>query len=293
MAQIQYGTLNTVPMSQLLDAWNAGFGDYQVSMQTTEGGLAGFFRQNGVKLELSQGAFDGGKIVGFWFNGVRNIGGVPTAYDSGTAIAPDYRSLGISKELAQMSDRALIREGVREYVLEVLADNERAFEVYRKSGFEVTRELLSFKTTAPLAGAGADEFDIAPDIFFLDEWVGESFWGRMPDMMEYRPSWQNRNEAVLAINDQIAAVTAHRNGRVIGYGVIQTTRGRIPQIGVAREYRDTDIPSAILTRLGLKMEEGSPMVVINVDPAAERTIALLETHGFEQFAKTIEMKKSL
>jgi len=111
--------------------------------------------------------------------------------------------------------------------------------------------------------------------------------------MEYAPSWQNRDESVLPIADQMRGITVTKGDRVLGYGIVQTTRGRIPQIGFANDVWNTEIPFLLLERLGAVLKEGSEIAIINVDENAPNTIKLFQDAGFEELVRQYEMKKNL
>ena len=199
MSGITVRSLGGFSMELLTRGWNVGFSDYKVSLEMTQDGLLSFMRQNGVQLERSVGALSGENLVGFWLNGVRERNGVSTAYDSGTAIISEFRGMKISERMAKESDCLLREAGVKEYFLEVISDNTRAKDIYIKNGFKVTRELICLKTRAPLElrDTVSDDREIIYEEMDLDD----DFWCAVP-AMEYRPSRQNSNDAVLAIAEQ-------------------------------------------------------------------------------------------
>lgn len=60
------------------------FSDYAVDSRMTKEQLGRMLVHNGVRYDLSAGAFDGDEMVGFTINGLDQWDGVLTAYDSGT-----------------------------------------------------------------------------------------------------------------------------------------------------------------------------------------------------------------
>jgi len=244
---------------------------------------------DGVELTKSVGAFSGDQLIGFWLNGIRTVRGVLTAYDSGTAIRPGFRGKGISTQMAKESSTLLKQCEARDYTLEVISDNTRARHVYTKDGFKVSRELISFKFKMP-----QDSLFPRDDtgIDYLETDMDANFWSSIP-AMEYEPSWQNSALAVQAIDEEMRAITARKGGDVIGFGILQATRGRIPQIGVAKEYWGSDVPGRLLARLLEIMDAESEVMIVNVDIDAPRTIAFLEEFGFEEMLRSFEMKRSL
>ena len=280
--------LGSTPISQIADSWNKAFSDYAVKIDMTEERLLSFFRQNSVRFDLSMGAFDGNRLVGLWMNGVRTIDGLLTAYDSGTAIWPEFRSMGISKQLAAKSNETLKKAGVGSYVLEVLAENDRAFNIYKKDGFEVTRNFICFQTTAPVSKIIKEMSDVEFRMGFIDEKIAAGL-----PKTEYMPSWQNQTESLLQIRGGIQVVTAWQNGNIIRFGTMQAERGRIPQIGFLPDRWNTELAPVLLAMLCNIVEPCKEIAVINVEDTAAKTIELLKRHGFTEMTRQYEMKKSL
>jgi hypothetical protein len=110
--------------------------------------------------------------------------------------------------------------------------------------------------------------------------------------MECRPSWQNATESVLNIRDEVRAVLARVEERIVGYGLATTEQGRIPQIGFEEDYWAGSVPSVVLERLCASMNQ-KEIAVINVDPSAKKTLDLLAQHGFEMYVDQYEMTKRL
>ena len=68
--------------------------------------------------------------------GIDNREGVPTAYNAGTGIIPAFRGQGIVGEMYEMLLPRLKAMGIRQSILEVICQNERAIKAYEKAGFQ-------------------------------------------------------------------------------------------------------------------------------------------------------------
>ena len=286
MSNVQVRTLGGITAPVLTEASNAAFADYPVSVQMTVGQMETLLRQNDVRLDLSAGLFDGDRLVGFWLNGIRAEGGRVRGYDGGTAILEDYRGRGYSGALAEAVEPLLIGAGVGTYVLEVLAQNETAFRIYRKQGFEVRRRLRCLRTTeppAPLPPPADSEIAEGP--------LDPRRLGDLPPM-EFQPSWQHELRSMLNIRSAVHAVIGRRAGRVVGYVLVMPERGRITQLGFAEGEWEGALPAALLTR-ACAVVRADEIAAVNVDPAAERTLALLSELGFERYAEQHEMLRTL
>ncbi len=75
---------------------------------------------------------------------------------SGFAMMPQWRGKGFGHQVLPRLVRQLLEEGVEEITLDVVTENERALELYRWAGFEVTGAMDYFELPAgALAGAAA------------------------------------------------------------------------------------------------------------------------------------------
>jgi len=263
------------------------FCDYQVDLKMTPEILDVYFRQNCVDFSASVGAFDDGELVGFWMNGLREEGGVKFAYDSGTAIRPEYRGQKISSQLAKRSTEILRSLGVTEYQLEVLQGNDAAKNVYLKDGFCVSREFVCMKKRDVLlqTGNSCSGFEFVETPFNVKRLV------EFPKM-EYEPSWQNTNLAMANIRDEVVVLEARDDSGVAAYGLMQPKRGRISQIAFRSDLWGSGFAGAFLNRLASLSATGEA-VIINIDSRAQRTLSLFESAGFEILCRQYEMKKRI
>lgn len=284
---IEIRTLEDRSAGELCESHNRAFSDYAVPIQMTPERLALSHRQNAVALDASFGAFDGAQLVGFWFNGLRSVDGVPCAYDAGTAIWPEYRGRGLSTRLAEASSRHLRERGVRRYRLEVLTENEKAFRIYEKDGFRVTRRFVCLTRRREGGAAPAENPAIRIEMVPFD-----AAMRRQLPPTEYEPSWQHSWDAMTAIAEAIRLVTARTRGQLVGYGLIQPSRGSIAQLGVAPGAWDDGSAVGLLRRL-VGLSEAEDVRIINIDERAPRTLTLCASLGFETMATQYEMEKEL
>ncbi len=284
---ISVRSLQKISVELLHRSANEAFSDYPVDVQMSLDEFVCMLRQNSVSLALSAGLFDGDRLVGFWVNGLRQVAGRTVAYDSGTAICKPYRGQGLSKRLAAESNRLLLEQGVQQYVLEVLVQNELAHDIYLKDGFVDQRRLLCFEADSP-------QFEsITPPV---DVRIEESPF--VPDIVEHLPdteyplSWQNATASMIAVRQFVHAVLAYRGEQIVGYGLLFTSNDRVSQLGFTAQEWNSPVPSLVLQRLWRACSQ-SKIGMLNVEPGAEHTLALLERHGFELFIEQYEMSKEL
>jgi len=187
--------LTAADFHQLYECFLDAFSDYQISLQMTEEQFEQRVQRDGVELELSAGAFDGERMIGFYMNGRGMWHGQETAYDAGTGVVLDHRRRGVAIELFDFMVPRLKERGIEQYLLEVLTGNERAVRLYRKLGFEEVRTLVGvrsnevMKTLAHVEGVTIRHMEEPDWDVFCAYWDGE-------------PSWQNSKDAVERIRNQ-------------------------------------------------------------------------------------------
>ena len=168
---INIKTLDGIGFETIHNAFIKAFADYEEPNQPTLRELKYKIERRGCNLALSFGAFDNDEPVGFTLNCIGEWNGQQTAYDTGTGIIKEFRKQGIAKRIFDESVPILKQNKVDQYLLEVIKTNTKAFDLYRKTGFEVVREFdyyisskagLVINTTALKDGLTAKEIS-APD----------------------------------------------------------------------------------------------------------------------------------
>lgn len=279
---LSYRLLAAADFSTLYECFLVAFSDYLVDMQMSEHEFAQRLARDGVQLEISSAAFDDETMIGFYMNGAGEWQGKQTAYDAGTGIIPDYRNLGVAKELFAFTESKLRERFVSQYLLEVLSTNQRAVALYRKLGFVETRRLAvlrSQQALEPLDDLAGVEINRMEE---LDWKLFQSFW-------DGYPSWQNSIAAVERIPNDRLIMGAHVEGKFAGYGIVFRPAANLMQLAVAPAYRRKGIGSRILR--ALSGEE--PLKVNNIDEELKGTLAFFEANGFKVVLDQFEMIKDL
>jgi ribosomal protein S18 acetylase RimI-like enzyme len=262
------------------------FADYYVPYQPTADAFRRMLLINGVNLEMSVGAFDGEKMVGFTINAVGDWNGKRTIYDSGTGTIPAYRRRGISRKMFDFILPTLKENEIEQYLLEVITENEPALRLYEELGFEISRRLLVFKRkeAQPILPVSAKENIEIKQIEKIDLKSFESFW-------TYFPSWQNSTAAISRILPEKSLIKTflglYLDNKLIGYAVVFHNSGNIPQIAIAEEHRRKGFGRALLNELQKCTE--TPLFVSNVDAKATDAAAFFEANNFSLLTTQEEM----
>ena len=274
--------LTAADFHSLYECFHEAFSDYQVSLQMTEEQFARRVKRDGVEFEISVGAFDDERMIGFYLNGRGMWNGELTAYDAGTGVVPDRRRRGVAEELFAFMTPRLKELGFTHYLLEVITSNDRAVMLYRKLGFKDVRTLAVLnanepvKSRAEVAGVTIQRVDQPDWDVFCAYWDGE-------------PSWQNSADAIERVRDQTEIIGAFVEDKCVGYGIVLKPSRILMQLAVAREFRRRGIGRRILARL-------SGDVILrtnNVDESLRGTLEFYKACGFEIVLKQFEMIRAL
>ena len=280
---ITYRLLSAADSAKLYECFLEAFSDYQVDMKASREEFEQRLVRDGVRLEISAGAFDETRMVGFYMNALGDWKGRPSAFDAGTGVIPAYRRQGIAEELFAFMMPRLKEALVEQYLLEVLTGNERAVALYRKLGFVDTRRLAVFRRSAPLFT------DADPEIRRIDEpdWeLFKSFW-------DGDPSWQNSIDAVERVANDRVVICAYVDGTSVGYGIAFKPWVSLMQLAVAPAHRRKGIGSKILSALQREVSGTDSLKVTNIDERLKGTLAFYESNGFKMVLEQFEMVKTL
>ena len=276
---LSYRLLTAADFSTLYACFLEAFSDYQVDMQMSEQQFAQRLTRDGVQLEISTGAFDDDRMIGFYINAVDDWQRKRTAYDAGTGIVPDYRGRGVAQELFAFTVSKLKERGVSQYLLEVLSSNERAIALYRKLRFVEVRKLAVLRSERIVEPI--DDFELRR-VDKPDWKLFESFW-------DGYPSWQNSLAAVERVPNDRMILGAYVEGSCVGYGIVFSPAANLMQLAVAPSHRRKRIGSRILRALSL----GETLKVNNIDEELKGTLAFFVSNGFKVVMEQFEMSMSI
>lgn len=276
---IVHRLLSDDDFDSLFDCFLTAFSDYEVDMRMSCEQFLQRLTRDGVRLQMSGGAFDGTQMIGFCINGTGEWLGKSTAYDAGTGVIPGYRGRGVAKNLFAFLETRLKDAGFDQYLLEVLTSNLPAATLYRKLGFEDTRRLAVFRSNTPLKKIN----DVVIRRVEGPDWpLYKTFW-------DSHPSWQNSSDAVDRVAGDRTIVEAYADDKCVGYGVVFAPSANLMQLAVSPEHRRKGIGTAILAAL----ENSTSLKINNIDDNLTAALAFYEANGYKQVLSQFEMMKAL
>jgi len=275
---------------RIVKTFDEAFADYFLKMRTSsERWLYNRCVKNGVAFDCSVGAFHGDRMVGITLIGLDDWQGVPAAFDAGTGIVPDYRGRALARKMFELAVPGLKERGVRKFLLEVLQVNEPAIKAYRKSGFEVTRELDCYELALDKArphSTGSAPCEIRP--------ITRDQISPFREHVDWQPSWENSFSSIHRIPDEIVALGAFDHSTCVGELVYYPLLNWIVSLVVRKDDRRRGIARELLTHFMSQLEpEIDSVKLINVDHSDEGMTAFLHHCGFRLYTRQYEMALTL
>lgn len=271
---------------ELFGAFKQAFADYEIHINKVE--HLAMLKKRGFYPELSFAAFDGGKIVSFTCNGVGDFYGKSMAYDTGTGTLKAWRGQGLATKVFEYSIPYLKQAGIEEYLLEVLQHNTAAVSVYKKIGFEVSREFYYFRPEINQIRNHVKAIGFPYTIQPIDI----NRYDSIPSFWDFKPSWQNSMESVNRAPESFTSLGIFTEDRLIGYAVLEPASGDITQIAVDKLYRRKGIGSLLFNHM-LELNKSGTIKIINTDIACDSVTAFLKAKNIEPAGKQFEMIKKL
>lgn len=264
----------------LFHGFEKAFADYEIHFEKAE--VYSMLKRRGYNPQLSFAAFDNGEIVAFTLNGTGTFNGVPTAYDTGTGTVKQYRGQSIAGKIFTYSIPFLKEACINQYLLEVLKNNQKAINVYRRINFEVTREFDCFRQTIEQI----DNRKVNTDCII--EQVDTNSIKQAQHYCDFNPSWQNSMESIERGISELACLGAFLNGKMVGYCVFDVHTGDLSQMAVQSEYRRKGIASRLLQETLVRLETDF-VKVLNICSDNPTMPTFLQSKNIPLASKQFEM----
>lgn len=268
--------LTNTSIESIHQAFAKAFSDYEEPFDMTVQQLQYMIKRRGYKPELSFGAFDDDELVGFTLNGIGLWNNQLTAYDTGTGIVKDYRKQGIATRIFDESLPILKQHGVNQYLLEVIKTNTKAYELYKKAGFEVLREFDYF--VSPIDKVKFEVKNLGEEFLFLE--LENPQWELFSTFQDFAPSWQNSSDSIQRKRSSFKILGIFNQENLVGYGIIEPHTGDIPQFAIAKNFRRKGLGTALFKTFCSTSKSGI-IKIINTDFKDKGSKIFLESLGFK------------
>jgi len=283
---IEYTTLDKVPIGLLHKCFTEAFAGYSASARFTPEMMMRMNTMRGVDYAMSMGAFDGKNMVAFVLNGIGMWNGRKTAYDAGTGVIKIYRSSGIAKEIFMRVKELLKKNGIQQYMLEIMSADENAKSLYNMLGFIEGRSLVSMRLSGVPLSVLRQNFKA--DDAAREKWT--ALRGTMEADMAMQPSWNNSWDTVMRVPDNFSVKTVSMMQETAGAVIFSPGNGNISQLWVKSQFRATGVGSALIAAVAESSRSGGKLAWLGIDSRAPDVIHFLTGRGFKILMTRCEMR---
>lgn len=276
---ITFQTLENTSIEEILNVFNESFSDYIVPLRLTAANLEEKIQNDRIQLELSVGAFEKEKLIGFILHGFDIIDNLKVVYNAGTGVIPSKRGNKITAKLYEFILPILHENDIDKVILEVITTNEAAIKTYKNIGFTIIKEYNCVK--------GSLEVSNPPFNYEIGE-LKEYNWQQLQSFWDIKPSWQNSITAAEKLKDSNISIGVFDTNKVVGYAIFNPKTKRLHQLSVDKNYRKKGIATQLLNSLSSNF--GKEISITNIDNVATDTLNFLEKSGLKTFVMQYEME---
>ncbi|UVD79537.1 GNAT family N-acetyltransferase [Myroides albus] len=274
----QYRFLNNVDFTELVEVFNASFGDYTIPMHLTKEELETKIKAEGIQLSDSIGVYSNKKLVAFILHGRNNY----KLYNAATGVLPEFRGNNLTTKMYDYALPIFRSFDIKKISLEVITSNETASKTYRKIGFKKWRNLNCLKGNTKLQVV--DE-----NIVNNTEIKNISYYEYLIYYAEkdVLPSWQN-NEFCISNNERnLTLKKIVFEGQPVGYIIVNTTKNKILQLWVKEGFRRKGFASLLIKDT---IGDNKEFFVTNIDAQNFGVNMFFKSIGGIEFLEQHEME---
>ncbi|WP_185152598.1 GNAT family N-acetyltransferase [Fulvivirga aurantia] len=285
--EFTFRQLKALDLTDMYLAFLSAFSDYPIDFKLSkEQFVRKFVEKLKIDFGLSVAAFDEENLCSFIFTSVNYYEGKLTAYNGGTGVRPPYRGKKLTEGMYEYLTPLLHDRGIKQCVLEVLTENQRAIKAYTNVGFTKSKTYKCFRLASPYKLKRRVDFPIK--IYA----VKEPTWHLYERFATDDPSFLDCSQMISQNLANESIIEAHLDGACVGYAIFQSAAGRVSQIAVDNKFRQHGIGAALLNYM-YELSIQKNLTVININIEAKETLTFFERLGFENQINQYEMVLTL
>lgn len=273
-------SLEKITIDNLLDVFNQSFSDYIIPFKLTKEQLEIKIESEGIRLDLSFGAFDNNQLIAFILHGFKTLNNVTVLYNAGTGVIPEQRGQQLTIKLYQFAKSHFINQNFDKIILEVIATNKPAIQSYLKIGFINSRKLNCYRGIPEIHSNSTNNYLIA-EIKSIDWTHVKSFW-------DIDPSWQNAIYTVEKLKNNCVTYGLFHDNLLLGYIIYNKTTRRIHQLAVNKSYRNKGIGKQLMAYIMTNFSE--EISITNIDAENKSIQVFMNQIKLDLFVEQLEMK---
>lgn len=277
--------------NEAISLWNESWKHYFSDMTMDLNRFLQKVTGEGISLENSVAAVYEGRLAGFVLNSFRTINGKQYVWNGGTAIAPDFRGMGIGKKLISVCLEIYEEQNVNIARLEAIKENETAIKLYKKMGYQTFEELAFMQHEGEMSVIKGLGSNIT---------VNEADMQKIKSLSFFEPltAWQTQFPSL----KDFSCAMAMDGEKTVGYAVYKKgfkETGELAgivlyQCAIDPEYYLEEEATANLINYSFAPEEGAVRrLTMNVPKKNDALNRLLNEAGFTKFVEQVHMERPI
>ncbi|MCM3719418.1 GNAT family N-acetyltransferase [Fictibacillus phosphorivorans] len=280
-----------ISYKEAITLWNESWKHYFSDMTMDLNRFLQKVTGEGISLEHSVVAVYEGKLAGFALNSFRTINGKRFVWNGGTAIAPDFRGMGIGEKLIQACLEIYEEQNVDFARLEAIKENEKAIKLYEKMGYQTFEELSFLLHEGEISVIQGSSSNVVVKNATIQEVLSLSFF-------EPLTAWQTQFQSL----KDFSCALAVDGGRPVGYAVYKKSfkeTGELAGIVLYQCAIDTkcdleEETTANLINFAFAPEAGAiRRLTMNLPKKQDTLSRLLKKAGFTTFVEQVHMERPI
>ncbi|UTX46774.1 GNAT family N-acetyltransferase [Chryseobacterium sp. MA9] len=281
---MEFKTLANITIDELLSVFNHSFSDYVIPFHLTKEVLISKIATEKLDMNLSAGAFDDGKLVGFILQSEKVENGEKIIYNGGTGVVPESRGKGLVRKMYDFIIPVLKERNANTLLLEVIEGNQPAIRAYENLGFAIVRRLLCFNGSIQQGKENAE-------VSIRD--LKDFQWDLLCSFWDIEPSWQGSVFVLEPMPENYVTLGSYDGEKLVGYIIYGPAAKKIYQFAVDKNYRNRGIGTKLFNAVKEK-NGGQTIALNNVDDSSENTSQFLsEKVGLNNWLSQFEMKRPI
>jgi GNAT superfamily N-acetyltransferase len=268
---LEIRNLENIPKATLFEAFTLAFEDYLTPISFDLQSTLYRWDLAGISEKHSFGVFEDSRLIAFVLQSSHD----KTLYNFCTGVNPKYRGRHLIKAIYEKIDAL---EGIDLHILEVIKENEKALNLYKKLGFKEVRILNSYQGQFLINQFenSVISYEILP-LIYTDE---------MLQLSLLKPAFENSSATCLKRPHSYEVHQIRKEGKLLAWSVYNPLQLSLKEIGAINgsgEYLDQ-----LFLRMKLNNEN---LRVMNIDERASSIIKYFETRGLKKFISQYEMTR--
>ena len=282
---MEFKSFSETDLSSLHRAFSEAFASYSVPFQLSfDTFRKRILHKLRIDQELSKLAYRKDRCVGFVLHTKSIYRGIPTLYNGGTGIIPEYRGNQLTETIYETLIPAIKESGAKRILLEVITTNHPAIKIYERLGFQYKQTYKCFKRKS-------EEEDSNQRVSKSIKIIRQLNWN--PDLYHaccaFEPSFIDSFPHLLHNQTQEICLEAYQADGFAGFVIFQPHVGRISQLAVNPSFRSMGVATALLKEAA-SLSVGKELTVINIPEDQMEMQSFLLARGFENQVDQYEME---